>query len=78
MDLSHDVKPQNVAQAAFVLGQAYGYFPRGTIHLVVEEVRGRQIQGLSPCYEAGGELLALLGSSRGWRSRPETGVQPGP
>lgn len=35
VDVSHDIAPQNVKEAAFVLGTAYRYFPDGTIHLVV-------------------------------------------
>ena len=34
-DLSHDITPQNIPEAAFVLGRAAPYFPKGTIHLVV-------------------------------------------
>ncbi len=35
VDICHTVKPQNIAQAAFVLSQAYPFFPQGTIHVVV-------------------------------------------
>jgi S-adenosylmethionine hydrolase len=35
VDITHEVRPQQVAQAAFLLGQALPYFPRGTIHVVV-------------------------------------------
>jgi S-adenosyl-L-methionine hydrolase (adenosine-forming) len=35
MDISHEIKPQNIMEAAFVLKSAYRYFPEGTIHLVV-------------------------------------------
>lgn len=35
VDLCHEIEPQNVRQAAFVLYTAYRYFPRGTIHVVV-------------------------------------------
>ena len=35
VDLSHDIEPQNITQAAFVLSRHYRYFPAGTIHLVV-------------------------------------------
>lgn len=35
VDLSHDIPPQNIADAAYVLCRAYNYFPRGTIHVVV-------------------------------------------
>jgi len=34
-DLSHEISPQNVEEAAFVLARAAPYFPDGTIHLVV-------------------------------------------
>ncbi|NOY81520.1 MAG: SAM-dependent chlorinase/fluorinase [Kiritimatiellaeota bacterium] len=35
IDLTHDVQPQNVEQAAFLLGGCLGCFPPGAIHLVV-------------------------------------------
>ncbi len=35
VDLSHDIAPQNIANAAYVLRRAYEYFPQGTIHVVV-------------------------------------------
>jgi S-adenosylmethionine hydrolase len=35
VDICHDIKPQNVSQAAFVLSTAYPFFPKKTIHLVV-------------------------------------------
>jgi S-adenosylmethionine hydrolase len=35
VDLSHDIEPQNIVQAAFVLSRHCRYFPAGTIHLVV-------------------------------------------
>lgn len=35
VDLSHSIAPQNLHQAAYLLGHAYSYFPPGTIHLVV-------------------------------------------
>jgi S-adenosylmethionine hydrolase len=34
-DLSHEIAPQNIHEAAFVLGRSAPYFPEGTIHLVV-------------------------------------------
>jgi S-adenosylmethionine hydrolase len=33
VDICHTVRPQNVAQAAFIISTAYRYFPPGTIHL---------------------------------------------
>jgi len=35
VDITHDIAPQNVAHAAFVLASAVPYFPPNTIHLVV-------------------------------------------
>ncbi len=35
VDICNCIKPQNITQAAFVLGTAYQFFPQKTIHLVV-------------------------------------------
>ena len=35
IDLTHHVQPQNIRQAAFVLGCSHSFFPRGAIHVVV-------------------------------------------
>jgi hypothetical protein len=35
VDICHTIKPQNIPQAAFILGITYPYFPRKTVHLVV-------------------------------------------
>ena len=35
VDISHDVPPQDIQQAAFLLKNAYPYFPANTIHVVV-------------------------------------------
>ncbi len=35
VDLSHDVEPHNIDEAAFLLWNAYKYFPEGTIFVVV-------------------------------------------
>ncbi len=35
IDLSHDIPPQDVHNAAYVLRRAYEFFPQGTIHVVV-------------------------------------------
>ncbi len=35
VDICHSIKPQNIAQAAFILSTAYHYFPRKSIHLTV-------------------------------------------
>ncbi|MDQ7041360.1 MAG: SAM-dependent chlorinase/fluorinase [Rhodothermus sp.] len=35
VDITHEIRPQDVMEAAFVLREAVPYFPPGTIHLVV-------------------------------------------
>ena len=35
IDLSHQIQPQNVVQAAFVLGSSYRFFPADSIHAAV-------------------------------------------
>jgi S-adenosyl-L-methionine hydrolase (adenosine-forming) len=35
VDISHDVRPQDVEQAAFLVACAHGYFPPGSIHVAV-------------------------------------------
>ena len=35
VDISHEIAPQDVMEAAFVLRQAVPYFPAGSVHLVV-------------------------------------------
>ena len=35
IDISHEVRPYCVAEGAFRIAQAYRFFPRGTVHVVV-------------------------------------------
>ena len=35
VDIAHNIKPQDIRQAAFVLSTAYPYFPPRTVHLAV-------------------------------------------
>jgi S-adenosylmethionine hydrolase len=35
VDITHEIPPQGVFEGAFVLGNTYGSFPRGSIHLAV-------------------------------------------
>jgi hypothetical protein len=34
-DLSHDIAPQNISEAAYLIGRVERYFPDGTIHVLV-------------------------------------------
>jgi S-adenosylmethionine hydrolase len=44
IDISHEVGPQNILEAAFLLKSAYRYFPRGSVHVVIVDpgVGGRR------------------------------------
>jgi S-adenosylmethionine hydrolase len=35
VDITHEIAPYSVTDASFVVGQAWRYFPKGTIHVVV-------------------------------------------
>jgi S-adenosylmethionine hydrolase len=35
IDITHEISPYNVTEAAFVISQAWTYFPKGTTHVVV-------------------------------------------
>jgi S-adenosylmethionine hydrolase len=35
IDITHEVEPYHVAQARFLLGQSWPYFPKGTIHVAI-------------------------------------------
>ncbi len=35
IDISHEITPHRVEEAAYVVGAAYRFFPRGTVHVVV-------------------------------------------
>jgi len=35
VDICNTISPQDITQAAFILGSAFQYFPKGTVHLVV-------------------------------------------
>lgn len=53
VDVTHEVAPQDVAEAAFVLAAAYGAFPRGaTFVAVVDPGVGTARRGMA--FEAGG------------------------
>ncbi len=56
IDLCHDVAPQDVRGAAFLLANAFGYFPAGTIHVaVVDPTVGSGRAAL--CVRAGGHYF---------------------
>ena len=48
VDLSHDIPPQNILQAALTLGRSAPYFPEGTIHVgVIDPGVGTDRRGMA-------------------------------
>jgi hypothetical protein len=48
VDITHEIRPQNIREGAFVLSSTFKYFPAGTIHLaVVDPGVGGERQGLA-------------------------------
>src|SRR5580704_6479012 len=35
VDITHEIAPYELNEAAFVIAQAWSYFPKGTVHVVV-------------------------------------------
>lgn len=48
IDISHQVSPFNIQQAAFILSNSYHQFPEGTVHLVAVNETSGDIQADSP------------------------------
>jgi hypothetical protein len=56
IDVTHEITPQNVHEAAFILRETVRYFPRGTVHIaVVDPTVGTKRRGL--VVAAGGHYL---------------------
>ncbi|MEI7827190.1 MAG: SAM-dependent chlorinase/fluorinase [Euryarchaeota archaeon] len=56
IDVTHEISPQNVREAAFILRETVKYFPRGTVHIaVVDPTVGTDRKSL--VIEAGGHYL---------------------
>lgn len=76
VDITHEIRPQAVQQAAFVLSTATPYFPSGTVHLVVVDPgvgTGRRplvVQTAKALYVApdNGVLGLVLNQEPAWRA----------
>ena len=42
IDISHNIDPFNVAEAAYIIGAAYSSFPKGTVHLIGVDIEINQ------------------------------------
>ncbi len=79
VDITHDIEPGNVRQAAFVLGTSYRYFPKDTVHVVVVDP-GVGTERNALCLEGLGQYF--VGPDNGVFSfiladaSDESGVQP--
>ncbi len=75
VDISHEIRPQAIREAAFCLAAAASYYPHGTVHVVVVDPgvgTGRRIV----CIEAAGQYL--IGPDNGvlsWAVRAARNVQ---
>ena len=50
IDITHQVNPHDIQEGAFILANAYSYFPKGTIHLsVVDPGVGESEEAHSSC-----------------------------
>ena len=76
VDLCHDVAPQDVQQAAFLLDTAWGYCPEGTVHVIIvdpgvgSERRVLAVEAHGQRFVApdNGVLTYILASARGYRA----------
>lgn len=66
VDISHDVPPQDVTAAAFVLAQAAPYFPAETVHVaVVDPGVGTARRALAARIALGGRPCTFVGPDNG-------------
>ncbi len=74
VDISHQVEPQDILQAAYLLEAAYPYFPKGTVHVVVVDPgvgTGRNILAAS----AGGHLFLAPDNGVLWPVLAAVGIE---
>src|SRR5690606_30206461 len=82
VDVTHEVEPQDVMGAAFLLRQALPYFPEGTVHLaVVDPGVGTARRPLAAAFGGhlfggpdNGLLALLVGPGEGERAAPDAVV----
>jgi S-adenosylmethionine hydrolase len=56
VDLTHLIEPQNIDEAAYIIGSSFSYFPSGTVHVVVVDP-GVGSQRKALILEAGGHYF---------------------
>lgn len=49
IDITHEIQAFNISRAAFILKNCFGYFPKGTVHLI----------GIDTVYSANNKYLAI-------------------
>ena len=49
IDISHDVAPYNLTEAAFIIAEAWPYFPKRTIHVIVVDPGVGSARRIGPC-----------------------------
>lgn len=58
VDLTHEIAPQNIAAAAFLLSVHFNYFPRGTVHVAVVDPGVGTARKAIACYAHGHYFVA--------------------
>jgi len=58
VDVTHNIAPGDVSQAAYLLETAYGYFPPGTVHVVVVDPGVGSVRGIIALEMDGHRFLA--------------------
>ncbi len=64
-DITHEVAPFSVSQAAYILGSVYDSFPQGTVHLVLTDV-----------FYTSGAVMLLASYAGHYFLVPDNGVLP--
>ena len=67
MDISHEVTPFEIAEGAYLIAQAWRYFPKKTVHVVVVDPgvgtarRPILVEAAGPVFRGAGQRRALHG-----------------
>ena len=74
MDISHEVTPFEIAEGAYLIAQAYRYFPKKTVHVVVVDP-GVGTARRPILMEAGGQYFIGPGQWRALHDLPAREAQ---
>ena len=58
LDISHQIEPYHLQQAAYILASSYKHFPKGSIHVLLFDIFSNQNRNLLLCEKDGYYFLA--------------------